>query len=660
MSCWIGTSLWSLAQEAEVIVPSMDDAKALVADVIAEEAGEEVQKLAEGILDLLEKISQEEGERDGYREKASTARGEVDSYREAVGELLEGAEDVIELDEGGETDPEVLERAIIDAKAIVGERRMVLGEAEEEIRTLEGFDPESFQRRLEALREEGFEAEREGATWLNSEGVEAEVRRSHWAAVGRLAMVQAERLREEMQSREPRLSSWRAKRELEAARLERGEQRLEQLESRLSELRWEQVREAEVKLKESAPEKGSEEETLLQHLSDEFAWATKRLEEVRTAKKSARSEFEEIIGKKDRIQGLMQKGGEGRAFAPILIEELRGLPRMEGVRGRISSQSKEIAQTRAKLFQLEQRKGNVFEGDLEEQRASLVEQVDAAYDDLIDNLIALSSEEFGYLGEVKEFRSYLEGKVFWVPSSSPLGLETFGQLSKGLDALAAPSLMGQLRDGVRALREVSWLVVLLLFLPLAILWLLRPRLIRRLRATGIAIRRISTDRWGWTGEALLLTVALAIPGPLLFGLLAWLFGQHSAGNDGLYGLSAAFAWTCPILFSFRFINEVGRPSGLGEEHFGWGRRRLTRLRRDLRWLSVGYLPLLFGCIWLVKWGIAEEVDPIARLLFIAALAWTGLMVHRLIHPKTGFPSGYLERHAGGWLDSFKGVWWSLA
>ncbi|MEO0447440.1 MAG: hypothetical protein AAF191_15310 [Verrucomicrobiota bacterium] len=106
MSYWIGTSLWSLGQEAEVIVPSMDDAKALVADVIAEEAGEEVQKLAEGILDLLEKISQEEGERDAYREKASTARGEVDSYREAAGELLEGAEDVIELDEGGETDPE--------------------------------------------------------------------------------------------------------------------------------------------------------------------------------------------------------------------------------------------------------------------------------------------------------------------------------------------------------------------------------------------------------------------------------------------------------------------------------------------------------------------------------------------------------------------------
>jgi potassium efflux system protein len=625
----------------------------------------------------------------GYAESVKTAPATVAELRPKVAALQaragQGAEQVPE----DLSIPELEQRLAkeqADATAVAAK----LAEIEKD---LEGWAQrpvearQGIARAKAALEDLAVEADRPVL-----EGEPAVVTQARkWVQETRQRELRAEILMrdQELLSHGPREDLLRAERDKAALDLEGIRERRRQLEERLNERRRVEAEQARSEAKAAtlaAVGKHPLVQTLAEEnarLTEELSRSTAALDRVDDEVAETQRRGKQIAEEFRSIRQRMEFAGLSQAMGQILLDRRQQLPDPVEFREAAKARERAIAETTLRQIGLDEERQRLrdvdglvdelladlppaerdqgLQGEVREQlerRRELVEKTrnsESAYLRALGELDFAATE---LTTTVEGYDLFLAERLLWVRSSAPAGLDTLTDLPRALAWLLNPK--GWVEVGRVLLHEARSSPLFWLWL-LAVFLLLGKKVAIRRRLVGLAeeLRRVRTDRFEYTVQALALTVLLALPLALLFAVIGWqLTGSVKTTPFAKAVGSAALAVSFGF-FTFRFFSLLCIKGGVADRHFKWSGAVLARIRREFGWALLLFVPTAFVTAVVYSYRDIAYTASLGRVALLFLMAGLTVFAARLAHPTLGVFQNLVREHPEGWLTRLQNLWYPL-
>lgn len=334
----------------------------------------------------------------------------------------------------------------------------------------------------------------------------------------------------------------------------------------------------------------------------------------------------------------------------LLREARQRAPELSAVAARVSEREREVARARLDRVRLLERR-RLSEDDADRQHLSDELATQEAY------LAALT----GALGAERELATeaaalirLLDSRLLWVGSAPPMGRSWSTDLGQGLAWAGNPeawSVAGRfLGERITQTRLLSVAVGLLV----GLLLYQRRRMKHTLKVLAGQVGRYAQDGFRHTVRALMITLLLALPLPLVLAGLGGLMvtGRIDPFTAGLGKglLAAAAVWL--LLDTFR---QVCRHGGLADAHFHWDDRARQTLRVNLGWLLAVEVPAALVVEACNASGSPTLQQGLGRLAFlVGSIGWT-IFVARVFRPGHGVFSHLMN--PAGWAWRLRRLWY---
>jgi small-conductance mechanosensitive channel len=348
-------------------------------------------------------------------------------------------------------------------------------------------------------------------------------------------------------------------------------------------------------------------ESLLSRLQDEYESFELRLE---TAGLNLTSNYARLL--KQRLERLQRQ-----SVASDLIE---------GIQDKLSAAREE--QLKLEEFEAITGPGDDVRGQLRSRRSDLLRALHKSVTEHIDVLNDYYGTVTALQNQVLEYQTLLQQRLFWLPSASRMGIETFSELYQAIQWLHSELKYAPLKEALSAsLTERAGRIGLIVLL-LIVLTFKRHAIIENLLATGQFIGDVGLDRTASTLLALMNSVLLALPGVLVFSLAALLLME---GTAFFSALSKGFTTAASIMFLLAFIRNVARKKGLGEDHFHWNSSSLQAIRRAIPILMAFVIPVaIVTTAYSSTPEGAQFDDSLGRLLFTVVSIVLAIFAQRIM------------------------------
>jgi potassium efflux system protein len=395
-------------------------------------------------------------------------------------------------------------------------------------------------------------------------------------------------------------------------------------------------------------------------MCDQLARAITRLTELRTQKQTLDATRQDTAQALENTSERIRIGGVSEAVGLILLAEQRKLKPLPQLKRQLAGTQTELAKTRMDLIDLRERQtalndiGNAVEqalpraaeiraDTLADLRAGLYRLLNTRAE-IVPRLIAQQARLASALAEAEqELRELaatteklgvmLDSRLLWTPSHTPVNLAWLMQLPQ--DAADFFGSRRWVRAPVRAAdaalgQPVASAICLLSLIGLV--WLGR-RSPQRFEALAAPMRRIRTDRYRLTWQALVWTVLRAAPAPLALYILGKLW-QQAAVNGSSFSEGLGHALTTLVLPAavLAFLRTLTMEGGMAQYHFRWPRPRREALHAAVPALALLLLPAIFFVTLISLPGSDAPLDTLGRLLLALALAGVGWLGWRLFAP----------------------------
>ncbi|MDX1456550.1 MAG: mechanosensitive ion channel [Marinobacter sp.] len=291
----------------------------------------------------------------------------------------------------------------------------------------------------------------------------------------------------------------------------------------------------------------------------------------------------------------------------------------------------QLEAARVEQFQLEEF-GAVLDpeegssGYLLEQRSRLLAQLREAVGGHID----LLNKYFRTIRTLKErinaYQNLVRRRLFWLPSTQPVGRETPGELVSALSGLFDTERWGRVLQRMPDSLLARFPLVLFLMLVLVGLVQARRGVRQRLLATGEPIGNVNQDRIGLTLSALGYSAVLALTGGTVMVLLA--VSVAHAGPTGS-ALARGFFDGALLLFMLGLVRQVCRAGGLAECHFKWRPGTLLATRKAIPRLLAVLVPATVLAPMTVSPVGSDYESSLGRLIFLVGAVALAYFVHYL-------------------------------
>lgn len=291
-----------------------------------------------------------------------------------------------------------------------------------------------------------------------------------------------------------------------------------------------------------------------------------------------------------------------------------------------------------------------------ERRREYLDQLNRSLESYFDKLVELDGEEERLIDETDDFRAFINEHVLWIRSTKPLSVRELREDNGSALWLTDSqhwATTGELVWNDVLNNVVSFASALFLF---GALFQLRLRFRRELRDIGTTVRRPTFAEFAPTMRATFLTLIISVfwPGLLLYA--SWRLTIAADGDEFTLAVGQGLLSTALVLAPLELLRQACRMHGLAEDHFGWSTRGVRLLARNLRWLFVVLLPLVFITETLNARRVELGHDAFERVCYITSQLALALFVYRILRPGEGLFREMITYNPGGWADRLKFVW----
>ena len=295
---------------------------------------------------------------------------------------------------------------------------------------------------------------------------------------------------------------------------------------------------------------------------------------------------------------------------------------------------------------------------------SLVEQQDKEAEAISKDLSTLGKRLWDLTHELdmliqttNHFAAYLEERILWVPSIPANRLFNPAGLADAAGWVFAPAnWYGALSEAVTQFSS-DWGAYVAPFLIALVLLLLGPWFGRRLLAMRDKVQRPRADRLSLTWEAVVLTLCLGLPLPLLaLGLESLLLDASPKGGFGV-GIARSLSRMNSFLLMVCVTIQALRPGGLCEVHFRWPAEGVANLRKTVRHFLWIVFPLFLLSGIVTFSGRVEWMDSLGRVLFAVAAGMYSFLLFQALRPGGKLLGPYLRKNSDRWFSKRSYLWY---
>ncbi len=395
-------------------------------------------------------------------------------------------------------------------------------------------------------------------------------------------------------------------------------------------------------------------------LCDQLAHAITRLTDLRTQKQALDATRQDTNQALDNTTERIRIGGVSEAVGLILLAEQRKLKPLPQLKRQLAALQTKLAKTRMDLIDLRERQtalndiGSAVDqalpqlvdipsntlGDLRSglfrllnTRAEIVPRLMAQQTRLAAALAESEQELRDLTATTEKLGVMLDSRLLWTPSHTPVNLAWVMQLPQhATDFFASRRWTRAASNAINAAlgRPLASAIAILGFIGLV--WL-RRRAPQRFELVATPLRRIRTDRYRLSGEALVWTLLRAAPAPFALYLAAKLWQQAAANGSGFSeALGNALMTLVLPAAALAFLRALTIEKGLAQYHFRWPRPRREALYTAAPMLAALILPTTFLIVLMSRPGSDATLDTLGRLLLALAFAGVGWLGWHLLAP----------------------------
>lgn len=522
----------------------------------------------------------------------------------------------------------------------------------------------------------------------NASSLQVEATRLRVEATRQDLSVRIELIEQEILSLPTREAITTAQRDLSARRLQRMEVGISALTEQVNLLRREEAKEQEQKALEAERLLASQPEEV-RDFASETATIHAGLMDLQRALDASRSEQEDIRARtavvnesKRNAEQIFGIGRVGEEYVRLLRKLSRDLPTTGKLEASIEDRNSAIIDVRIDRFQTEQALRDIHGPDLPpvplvanatglspartdrllkellDSRRTALREVRDAQAQLIESLSETNALEAELLNRSSQLRTLLNERLLWLPSAHPIGAAWWTQVGQGIGWLVAPSSWLQVFPALlEAFKSYGLALTVLLGLALW-LFLIRARLVRRLRYRASQVGSYQ-DTFGGTIETGFSSLLLALPGPIALTSIGWVLGAVAVPGSFVAAVGEGLANAGVGLWMLDQLSVLSRPDGLLINHFHWNTERTEKLRRAMVLLTLAMLPILFLGGMFRGSGNQFVMDGLGRLTTVAVSIVLAVFLFRIFGPNGGAFTSGLSREGFAW--SSRRVWiWPLA
>ncbi|QBQ56423.1 mechanosensitive ion channel [Nitrosococcus wardiae] len=499
-------------------------------------------------------------------------------------------------------------------------------------------------------------------------------------------------LEQELLSHNVRLQLLRMQRDLTAQQVSQAQARVKYLQELIDQRRQVEVGEVQ-EAAARAEQEAAGKHPAIQELAEQNARLSKgltslvaHLGRVTAKREAAEAQLKQIKQDFNSAQQRLEIAGLNRALQQILRDQRRSLPDLSHYQEETEQYQEEMAEVGLNQLRVDEQRRQLSKlneavtqvmaeqvepGLLAYQREEIKAEVSNLLKDrknLLDKLSATQTQYLRLIGEldfvqrqlmdtVKQYSTFLDEHLLWIPSASPLGLQVWQDLLGGIGwLLSLDHWLETVRAlGAIAMNEPLWVITaLLMFMGLL---QVRYNLRKILEATAERVTRPYADRFSFTLRALIATVLAAAPWPLFIGFTGWLLQTFEEVPDFAKAVGAGLtAISLPLLF-MHGLQLLCRPNGVAKVHFSWRQRVVTLWRQNLAWAIPIVLPALFVTAMAGAEAKESYTESLGRVGFMVSMAALAVFSQRMLRPKGGVAEQYLVEQPKSWLSRFRYIWY---
>ncbi|RKT45345.1 mechanosensitive ion channel domain-containing protein [Thiocapsa rosea] len=276
----------------------------------------------------------------------------------------------------------------------------------------------------------------------------------------------------------------------------------------------------------------------------------------------------------------------------------------------------------------------------------------------LDALQRLKAAEGRMLDVARAYDYFLEEHLFWLGTGAKTRPAELANLQPEIGRLLSPSVwseLGRSLAGPLATSPLYWLVALV---SGVLLWK-RSALIAQIERASVRPQPPGVGGTRQTFRALMLTLILAVPLPLLFGALGVALQNAAQGTEVSETAGVQLVRIAVVLYVLLLLRGICLPCGLAIGHFRWPQAGAQRLRSEIGWLIWVLVPAMLILGKAISLNPDAAVGLVARLTALVSVAAIALFFFRLFHPGSGLLKASRQGPGAGLLARAYPIWYPV-
>ena len=511
-----------------------------------------------------------------------------------------------------------------------------------------------------------------------------------WNLQSRVQALNAEinRLDQELLSQPMRLQLIKAQRDTAAYNLSRISERIKLLEDELNQRRRSLVEKARATAESATGETQGKHPLIrkfarqITELSNQLTAISNQLEQVTSGDQAANDEAKRIEEEFRRTEQKLEVAGLSQALGQILLEQRRLLPNIRQIRRAVKARGNQIAENALSQIQLNDELRRLrdpaafvdesiaeLEPDealairpdllkLATTRRELLQKTLSTVDSYLRALAELDYAQERLITAVETYSDFLDERLLWVRSKPAPNVDMLlNTPAQVIEILSPRNWLGVVNTLLKQLLQSP--IPFIVFAVAGILLIKKRRMVQILIDSGKKIIKPRSDRFRYTLLALVLTLLVALPWPMIFWTAGWMLSTSLDSSNFDRAVGHALMVLSPAFFYLSAFRSLCRHDGLAVTHFRWSAVSTQALRREVGILTSVFLPAALVAVISIRSTTMTEgaLGRLAFVVFICALSW---FFYRLFGPHRAVLEPEFRRHPESPLSRYRYLWLALS